>query len=77
VLDQGETQCCYARSVKSWIDDPAGISSEAFLTTGASTNYGDGTGERGVRIRREAPKAAATCCGPKVELKEAIACCSK
>jgi catechol 2,3-dioxygenase-like lactoylglutathione lyase family enzyme len=48
VLEQGETQCCYARSEKSWIDDPAGISWETFLTTGESTSYGDGTGERGV-----------------------------
>jgi catechol 2,3-dioxygenase-like lactoylglutathione lyase family enzyme len=81
VIEQGETQCCYARSEKSWIDDPAGISWETFLTTGESTNYGDGTGERGVQIRREAKaiesKAAAACCGPKVEVKEASACCSK
>jgi len=77
VIEQGETQCCYARSEKSWIDDPAGISWETFLTTGESTNYGDGTGERGVQIRREAPKAAAACCGPKVEVKETSACCSK
>jgi uncharacterized glyoxalase superfamily protein PhnB len=76
VIEQGETQCCYARSEKSWIDDPAGISWETFLTTGESTNYGDGTGERGVQIRREAPKAAAACCGPKVEAKETSACCS-
>src|SRR5262245_48228471 len=65
VLNQGQTQCCYARSEKSWIDDPAGISWETFLTTGETTNYGDGTGERGVQVRREATKAAATCCGPQ------------
>ncbi len=46
VIDQGQTKCCYARSEKSWIDDPAGIAWEAFLTTGESTDYGDGTGER-------------------------------
>ena len=77
VIEQGETQCCYARSEKSRIDDPAGISWETFLTTGESTNYGDGTGERGVQTRREAPKAAAACCGPKVEVNETSACCSK
>jgi hypothetical protein len=26
VIEQGETACCYAKSEKSWIDDPAGIS---------------------------------------------------
>jgi hypothetical protein len=75
VLEQGETQCCYARSEKSWIDDPAGISWETFLTTGESTSYGDGTGERGVQVRHAA-KAATACCGPKVQIKEASTCCS-
>src|SRR6476659_10929926 len=28
VIEQGETACCYAKSEKSWIDDPAGISWE-------------------------------------------------
>ena len=30
VIEQGETACCYAKSEKSWIDDPAGISWETF-----------------------------------------------
>jgi glyoxalase/bleomycin resistance protein/dioxygenase superfamily protein len=34
MIEQGQTNCCYARSEKSWIDDPAGIAWEAFLTTG-------------------------------------------
>ena len=70
VLNQGETQCCYARSEKSWVDDPAGVSWDAFLTTGESTDYGDGSGERGVQLRH-APAAgavaAAACCGAKSE----------
>jgi hypothetical protein len=41
VLEEGETICCYAKSEKSWIDDPAGISWETFLTTGESTDYGN------------------------------------
>src|ERR1700728_2875304 len=24
IVEQGETSCCYAKSEKSWIDDPAG-----------------------------------------------------
>src|SRR3984885_10801489 len=60
VIDQGQTACCYAKSEKSWIDDPAGISWETLLTTGESTNYGDGTGERAARIAHE--KA---CCAPQ------------
>src|SRR6476659_2179394 len=33
VLNHGERQCGYARSERAWVDDPAGISWETFLTT--------------------------------------------
>jgi catechol 2,3-dioxygenase-like lactoylglutathione lyase family enzyme len=59
VTEQGQTSCCYARSEKSWIDDPAGIAWETFHTTGQSTEYGDGSGERGVRVAR-----SESCCAP-------------
>jgi hypothetical protein len=59
VIEQGQTSCCYAKSEKSWIDDPAGISWETFHTTGESTNYGDGSGEREARVARET-----SCCAP-------------
>jgi catechol 2,3-dioxygenase-like lactoylglutathione lyase family enzyme len=55
VLEEGKTTCCYAKSEKSWIDDPAGISWEAFLTTGEATNYGASKPE-GVRV------ASVPCC---------------
>ena len=55
VLEEGKTTCCYAKSEKSWIEDPAGISWEVFLTTGESTNYGTSKPE-GVRV------AAVQCC---------------
>jgi len=61
VIEQGQTSCCYAKSEKSWIDDPAGISWETFLTSGESTDYGDGTGEREARVAHE--KA---CCAQEV-----------
>jgi catechol 2,3-dioxygenase-like lactoylglutathione lyase family enzyme len=31
-VDEGDTVCCYARSDKSWIQDPAGIAWEAYRT---------------------------------------------
>jgi catechol 2,3-dioxygenase-like lactoylglutathione lyase family enzyme len=40
VLEEGATTCCYAKSEKSWIDDPQGVRWETFLTTGESTVYG-------------------------------------
>ena len=72
VIEQGETACCYAKSEKSWIDDPAGIAWETFHTTGESTDYGDGTGEH------EAPVAKAkACCAPSTSVASefASACC--
>jgi hypothetical protein len=59
VIEQGQTSCCYATSEKAWIDDPAGIAWETFHTTGESTDYGDGTGERTPRVAR-----AKVCCAP-------------
>ncbi len=72
ILDQGQTTCCYAKSEKSWIDDPAGIAWETFLTSGESTVYGDGSGERDARIAREA-----ACCVPQPDpaAATASACC--
>jgi predicted enzyme related to lactoylglutathione lyase len=72
VIEQGQTACCYAKSEKSWIDDPAGIAWEAFFTTGESTHYGDGTGERGARIAHE--KA---CCAPQADTPSPSACCGE
>jgi hypothetical protein len=63
VIEEGETTCCYARSEKSWIEDPQGVQWETFLTTGQSTVYG--TDE----IRRKTEKRAETGCG-------APSCCS-
>jgi catechol 2,3-dioxygenase-like lactoylglutathione lyase family enzyme len=33
VLEEGATACCYAKSEKSWIADPAGIAWETFHTS--------------------------------------------
>ena len=72
VIEQGQTACCYAKSEKSWIDDPAGISWETFHTTGESINYGDGTGEREARVAHSRESA----CNVPQGQKETIACCS-
>ena len=67
VIEQGETACCYAKSEKSWIDDPAGIAWETFHTTGESTVYGDGSGERVARTK--------SCCAPDAAVASASTCC--
>jgi len=55
VLAEGATTCCYAKSEKSWIEDPQGIEWETFLTSGESTLYGSDL----------VKAAAAACCSPK------------
>src|SRR5262249_50213851 len=79
VIDQGQTTCCYAKSEKSWIDDPAGIAWETFYTTGESTDYGDGTGERVARVAGQNQTAGETaCCAPAAVAAPATpsACCA-
>jgi uncharacterized glyoxalase superfamily protein PhnB len=73
IIEQGATVCCYAKSEKSWIDDPAGIAWETFLTSGESTNYGDGSGERNARLAHEKQSA---CCAPEAAPAASSACCN-
>ena len=76
IVEQGETTCCYAKSEKSWIDDPAGIAWETFHTTGESTDYGDGTGENGARVAHAKPvEQQSACCAPQAAPKPSSACC--
>jgi catechol 2,3-dioxygenase-like lactoylglutathione lyase family enzyme len=72
MVEQGQTACCYAKSEKSWIDDPAGISWETFLTTGESTDYGDGSGQRVARVAHEKPAA---CCSSHTPATASARCC--
>jgi hypothetical protein len=58
VLEQGATTCCYAKSEKSWVVDPSGLSWETFLTHGESTVYGEDTDVVA------AMAAASACCAP-------------
>jgi len=80
VIEQGETACCYAKSEKSWIDDPAGIAWETFHTTGESIVYGDGSGENHARVAHEKQhekqqEKQSACCAPKAAPKPSSACC--
>jgi catechol 2,3-dioxygenase-like lactoylglutathione lyase family enzyme len=61
VLEEGATTCCYARSEKSWITDPQGVSWETFLTSGESTVYGDSVDLGPIRTA-----SAGACCTPRM-----------
>ena len=79
VLEEGATTCCYAKSEKSWITDPQGLSWETFLTSGESTVYGDSVDLGPIRTAAgacctpETPQGA--CCAPKPELPADAPCC--
>lgn len=67
VLEEGHTTCCYAKSEKSWIEDPQGVKWETFFTTGESTSYG--TEEPSLSKDR-------ACCEPAAVVPTASRCCA-
>jgi catechol 2,3-dioxygenase-like lactoylglutathione lyase family enzyme len=71
-FDQEATTCCYAKSDKSWVSDPAGLRWETFYTFGEATTYGE---EEPLDIPASA--ASAACCGaPAPQTLETKACCA-
>lgn len=74
-LQQEGTTCCYAKSNKTWVEDPQGVRWESFHTLGDATTYGisGSEAEAGVCRTPELPRAEAddggcsssrsSCCG--------------
>lgn len=81
MLEEGTTTCCYAKSEKSWITDPQGLSWETFFTSGESTGYADSVDLGPIRTKGAACCTAETppgeCCAPKAELAINAACCGE
>jgi catechol 2,3-dioxygenase-like lactoylglutathione lyase family enzyme len=75
VLEEGATNCCYAKSEKAWTSDPQGLLWESFLTTGESTIYGDDAALAGFRSSAVKGEPSA-CCGAKPAPVIEAACCS-
>jgi len=69
-FDEAAATCCYARSDKSWVNDPAGVRWETFYTFGEATSYGE---DASVAAMAAPPEAASACCGSAP--KAAKACC--
>ena len=74
LLDQGETNCCYARSEKHWVTDPQGVAWEHFHTLENIPVFGQ-SAERGalgekiccaasnpVRLTSPSKKDTPACC---------------
>jgi len=60
-FDEADTTCCYAKSDKSWVSDPAGLRWETFHTHGEATVYGE---SQALAALDAAAKPASACCGP-------------
>ncbi|HEU0201511.1 MAG TPA: ArsI/CadI family heavy metal resistance metalloenzyme [Burkholderiaceae bacterium] len=86
MVEQTGAACCYARSDKYWVNDPAGIAWETFHSLGAVPVYGEDTQSAAdggaccvpLKAHGEAD-AKAACCVPnqpaRDETKQA-ACCA-
>ena len=68
-FDEEATTCCYAKSDKSWVSDPAGVRWETFFTFGEATTYGEDAAQAALETTTRA------CCGPAAEPAQ-TACCS-
>ena len=66
VLEEKNASCCYARSDKYWITDPAGIAWETFHTLGTVPTY---SGEKGCGEGKSA------CCATTQSQPEQASCC--
>jgi predicted lactoylglutathione lyase len=69
-FDEEATTCCYARSDKSWVTDPAGVRWETFYTFGEATAYGEDPAEEAGSASAE----TAACCG-SAPWAVAASCC--
>ena len=74
-FDQEAATCCYAKSDKSWVSDPAGVRWETFYTFGEAVTYG----EDRAMTALETAQTAGSCCGPAPKAEAATvaasACC--
>jgi catechol 2,3-dioxygenase-like lactoylglutathione lyase family enzyme len=63
-FDQEGATCCYAKSDKSWVSDPAGVRWETFHTFGEATTYGEDPAQIALEARQAGPAAApvSACC---------------
>lgn len=68
-FDEEATTCCYARSDKSWVTDPAGVRWETFYTFDQATTYGENSTEAAMTA-----SGAASCCGSAAKVA-APSCC--
>ena len=73
VFDEGETVCCYARSDKSWVEDPSGIAWEAYKTMGDAQLFSTSVEPGEVACCTSETKDQPDCCAPS---EKTAGCCN-
>ncbi len=73
VFDQGETVCCYARSDKSWVEDPSGIAWEAYKTMEDVQLFSASASREEKACCTPETKGQPDCCEPS---EKAAGCCA-
>jgi hypothetical protein len=82
LVEELGASCCYAKSDKYWVTDPAGIAWETYHTLGSIPLFG--ADEPGACAAPEAAAAASAtaCCGPepavvsaKIPIRARTGCC--
>ncbi|HXV81841.1 MAG TPA: ArsI/CadI family heavy metal resistance metalloenzyme [Candidatus Binatia bacterium] len=72
VFEEGETVCCYAKSEKSWVQDPAGIAWEAYRTMEDAQIFSSKVAASESACCAEPSVSQAACCEPS---EKTTGCC--
>lgn len=64
-VEQHGAACCYAKSDKTWLEDPQGIAWENFHSLGSIPMFGANASEQGSCTPKQVSENAARACTPK------------
>ena len=71
-FDEGETVCCYAKSDKTWVQDPAGVAWETYRTMEDAEIYGKNPVMSDSACCTPETKGTPNCCEPS---EQTAGCC--
>ena len=72
VFDEGATICCYAKSDKSWVQDPTGIAWETYRTMKDAQIFSSKVVDKDSACCSPRPAAQSECCVPS---EKTAGCC--
>jgi catechol 2,3-dioxygenase-like lactoylglutathione lyase family enzyme len=73
VFDEGATVCCYAKSEKSWVQDPTGVAWEAYQTMEDAQIFSSKAAEEESACCAKPPVSEGPCCEPS---EKTAGCCA-